>query len=156
MTTTQEARRAAVEASAEARERQRRRRLAGAIARTAGLVLVIVTAVVLSLGFSNSWWVEKHPAPSSDQIAADGSSVFTQAGVDYLTRVGTLRVTMTSARPDAVALGLSQSGTKHLDLLVPVTLVSRGGSVLQIDDVGSLDVITSDGRISAVELPSEG
>src|SRR3954454_14040039 len=113
MTTTQEARRAAVEASAEARERQRRRRLAGVIARTAGLVLVIVAAVVLSLGFSNSWWVEKHPGPSSDQVAADGSSLFTQAGIDYFTRVGTLRLTMTSTRPDSAALGLPQNGTKH-------------------------------------------
>ena len=100
--------------------------------------------------------MKKDPGPSSDQVAADGSSVFTQAGIDYFTRVGTLNVTMTPARPNAAALGLPQSGTKHLDLLVPVTLATRGGSVLRIDDVGSLDVITSDDRISAIELPSEG
>jgi hypothetical protein len=156
MATSEDERRAAVDAAAEARRRQRVRRRAGIISRTGALVVLILTAVVMSLGFSNSWWVQKHPAPSSDQVAADGSSAFTQAGIDYFTRVGTLSVTMTPTRPDSTALGLPRNGTKHLDLLVPVTLLAHGDAVLRIKDVGSLDVITSGGRISAVELPTEG
>jgi len=156
MATTQEERRAAVEVSAEARKRRRNRRLAGVIARNGVLVLLILTAVVMSIGFSNSWWVVKHPAASSDQLAADGSSLFTQAGIDYFTRIGTVNVSMTPSRPSSASLGLTRNGTKRVDFLVPLTLTTRGASVLQIEDVDSLDVVTSDGRISALEMPSEG
>src|SRR3954470_13870203 len=156
MATNEDERRAALEAADEARRRQRIRRRAGIISRTGALVVLILTAVVMSIFASNSWWMQKHPHPSSDQVAADGSSEFTQAGIDSFTRIGPLNVTMTPTRPKSVALGLPENGRKHLDLLVPLSVVAHGHAVVQVDDVQSVDLISSQGRIAAVEMPSEG
>lgn len=116
------------------------------------MLLVIATAVVLSFGFNNSWWVQSHPVASNDQVASDGSSVFTQAGIDFYTRTGVLRVTMASARPTAAELGLPASGTTHLDFLVPLTVTAKATQALTFTDVDGLDVISSGGKLSAVEI----
>ena len=144
-----------IAAADEARERTRRRRITSRVIGIVGSVSLIAVAVFCTLGFANSWWVEKTPA-SSDQHASDGSSVFTQAGIDYFTKQGVLRVTMGDDRPRAAELGLPASGTKHVDLLVPVKVTVTGAETVGVDIVGSLDVVTSHGRISAIELPFDG
>jgi len=141
-----------IAAADQARERKRRRHITSRVIGILGSVGLIAVAVFCTLGFVNSWWVEKTPA-SSDQRASDGSSVFTQAGIDYFTKQGVLRVSMGAERPRAAELGLPASGTKHVDLLVPVKVTVTGTETVGVDIVGSLDVVTSHGRISAIELP---
>jgi len=143
-----------IAAADEARERKRRRHLTSRVVGVLGSLGLIAIAVFCTVGFVNSWWVEKAPA-SSDQRASDGSSVFTQAGIDYFTKQGVLRVTMGAQRPGAADLGLPASGTKHLDLLVPVKVEVTGTQTVGVDIVGSLDVVTSAGKISAIQLPFE-
>ena len=116
------------------------------------MLLVIATAVVLSFGFNNSWWVQKHPAASNDQIASDGSSVFTQAGIDYFTREGSVTLTMTSTRPTSAELGLPASGTTHVDFLVPLTVTANGTKPVTFDQVDGIDLITSGGKLAALEI----
>jgi hypothetical protein len=143
-------------AADEARLRKRRRHLTSRVIGVLGSLGLIAVAVFCTVGFVNSWWVEKGIPASSDQQARDGSSVFTQAGVDYFTKQGVLRVTMGADRPGAGALGLPASGTKHVDLLVPVTVEVTASGTIDMDLVGSLDVVTSGGRISAIGLPTDG
>ena len=152
MTATSTVDRAAVSAAAEARRRKHRRRVIGFWVSIVAMLLVIATAVVLSIGFNNSWWVKSNPVASHDQIAPDGSSVFTQAGIDYYTRTGVVRLTMTSARPSAAELGLPESGTKHVDFLVPLAVTATGTREVGFTDVDGLDLITSGGKLTAVEL----
>jgi hypothetical protein len=148
--------RPAVSAAAEARARKHRRRVIGFWIAIVAMLLVIATAVVLTLGFNNSWWVQKNPVASNDQVAADGSSVFTQAGVDYFTRDGTINITMTSQRPSATELGLAANSTKHLDFLVPLVVTAKGTQSVTFNDVDGLDLITSGDKLSAIEIqPNE-
>jgi len=144
--------RPAISAAAQARRRKHRRRVIGFWISIAAMLLVIATAVVLSIGFNNSWWVKSNPVASHDQIASDGSSVFTQAGIDYYTRTGAVNITMTSARPSASDLGLPASGTRHFDFLVPLVVTAKGTHAVSFTDVDGLDVISSGGKLSAIEL----
>ena len=151
-----EARAAIVAAAEEARHRKRRRRVIGFWVRIGAMLLLIATVVVLSLGFNNSWWVQKHPVASSDQLASDGSSVFSQAGIDFFTREGEVDVTMTSERPGAGELGLVPTGRKHIDFLVPLTVKAVGTQTVTLLDVDGLDLITSGGKLSAIEIRPRG
>jgi hypothetical protein len=144
--------RPAVSAAAEARRRKHRRRVIGFWISIVAMLLVIATAVVLSFGFNNSWWVQKNPVASNDQVASDGSSVFTQAGVDFYTRKGVVDLTMTAARPTATELGLATSATKHLDFLVPLTVTAKGTQAVAFTDLNGLDLITSGDKLSAIEI----
>jgi hypothetical protein len=144
--------RPAISAAAEARRRKQRRRVIAFWVSIAAMLLVIATVVVLALGFNNSWWVKANPVASHDQVASDGSSVFTQAGIDFYTRTGAVDITMSSVRPSAAALGLADSGTKHLDFLVPLTVTAKAAKAVTFTDVDGLDVITAGGKVSAVEI----
>jgi hypothetical protein len=144
--------RPAVSAAAEARRRKTRRRVIGFWVSIAVMLLVIATAVVLSFGFNNSWWVQKNPVASNDQVASDGSSSFTQAGIDFYTRAGSVTVTMTATRPSAAELGLPASGTTHEDFLVPLTIHAVGARTVSFPVFNGFDVITSGGSVSAIEL----
>jgi hypothetical protein len=144
--------RPAVSAAADARRRKHRRRVIGFWISIVAMLLVIATAVVLSFGFNNSWWVQKNPIASNDQVAGDGSSVFTQAGIDYYTRKGVVNVTMTTARPTSAELGLAPSATKHLDFLVPLTVTAKGTQAVTFADVDGFDVISSGGKLVSIEL----
>ncbi|MEO6116772.1 MAG: hypothetical protein ABIP33_10335 [Pseudolysinimonas sp.] len=148
--------RPAVSAAAEARVRKHRRRVIGFWVSIAAMLMVIAPAVVLTFGFNNSWWVQKNPVASNDQVAADGSSVFTQAGIDFYTRKGAVTVTMTATRPTAAELGLSKSDT-HLDFLVPLTVAAKGTKTVTFAETEGIDLITSGGKLSAVEIrPNAG
>jgi hypothetical protein len=142
----------AVSAAAEARYRKHRRRVIGFWISILAMLLVIATAVVLTLGFNNSWWVQKNPVASNDQVASDGSSVFSQAGIDYFTREGAVNVTMTSARPSAAGLGLPASDTTHLDFLVPLTVTMKATKAVTFPSVDGIDLVTSGGKLTAIEI----
>lgn len=144
--------RSAISAAAQARRRKHRRRVIGFWIAMVAMLLVIATAVVLTLGFNNSWWVQKNPVASNDQVASDGSSAFTQAGIDYFTKEGTVKITMTSQRPSATELGLADAPTKHLDFLVPLVVTAKGTQAVTFNDVDALDLITAGGKLSAIEI----
>jgi len=144
--------RPAISAAAEARRRKHLRRVVGFWVSMAAMLLVIATAVVLTLGFNSSWWVKSDPVASRDQVASDGSSVFTQAGIDFYTRKGVVEVTMSSARPSATELGLPVSGTTHLDFLIPLTVTAQAEHAVSLPDLEAIDVITARGKISAIEV----
>ena len=144
--------RPAISAAAKARRRKHRRRVIGFWISIVAMLLVIATAVVLSVGFNNSWWVQKNPVASNDQVARDGSSVFTQAGIDFFTREGAINITMTSARPATTDLGLAPSATKHLDFMVPLTVTAKGTQSVTFTEVNGLDLITSGGKLAAIEI----
>ncbi len=145
-----------VSAAAEARWRKERRRVIGFWIAVAVMLLVIATVVVLTIGFNNSWWVQKDPVASSNQVASDGSSVFTQAGMDYLNFKGEANVTMTSTRPTAAELGLPESGTKHVDFLIPLVVNAKGAKTVTINDVDGMNLISAGGKLSAIDIePSE-
>jgi hypothetical protein len=156
MTATPTLDRPAVSAAAEARRRKHLRRVVGFWASIVGMLLVIATVVVLSFGFNNSWWVQQNPVASNDQIARDGSSTFTQAGIDFYTRKGAVNITMTSVRPTAAELGLQSSGTRHLDFLVPLSVTATGTQPVTFTDANGIDLITAGGKLSAVEIRPSG
>ncbi|HEU0205632.1 MAG TPA: hypothetical protein VFQ74_02935 [Pseudolysinimonas sp.] len=146
----------AVSAAADARRRKQRRRVIGFWVSIAAMLFVIATVVVLALGFNNSWWVKANPIASHDQVASDGSSTFNQAGIDFSTRTGAVDITMSSARPSAAALGLADSGARHLDFLVPLTVTAKAAHAVTFTDADGLDVITAGGKVSAVEIRPTG
>jgi hypothetical protein len=142
----------AVSLAAEARRRKERRRRIGAIVAVVVMVVILVGVSIGAIGFNNSWWTQANPVASNDQKAPDGSSAFSQAGIDYFTRTGVVKVSMGADRPTSRQLGLSSSGTKHIDFLVPLTVRASAGSPLTFSLVDSLDVISSGGRLSAIEI----
>ena len=121
------------------------------------LLILIVGVGVTAVVMSNSWWTDTEHTPSPDQVAADGTSTFTQAGVDYLNAAG---VVIIKVRPDslgALELGLDIDGSRNVEGLTPLELRLLGnGGVLNIDLVDSFTVTTSGGDISRVEMRYAG
>jgi len=109
----------AVSVAAEARRRKERRRRISGITAVVVMCAILVGASVAAIGFNNSWWTQANPIASNDQKARDGSSVFSQTGIDYFTRTGVITVSMGADRPTSAQLGLSTSGTKHIDSWCP-------------------------------------
>jgi hypothetical protein len=142
----------AVSLAAEARRRKERRRRTGAIVAVVVMLAILVGISIGAIGFNNSWWTQSNPVASNDQKAPDGSSRFSQTGIDYFTRTGVVKVSMGADRPTSAQLGLSTSGARHVDFLVPLTVRATGGSTLSFPLVDSLDVISSGGRLSAIEI----
>ena len=142
----------AVSVAAEARRRKEHRRRVGAIVAVVVMVVILVGAAIGAVGFNNSWWTQANPVASNDQKAPDGSSVFSQTGIDYFTRTGVVKVSMGADRPTSEQVGLASSGTKHIDFLVPLTVKATATTSLSFALVDSLDVISSGGRLSAIEI----
>lgn len=125
----------------------------------APLVLVVVVAALAGIlfWFYNSWWVDPDRAPSSDQRAADGTTMFTPAGMDYAVATGVLIVRVSDESLDAETLGLDDNDVRRVDPEVPVevrVLGADGALVLEFVDV--LSVTTVDGAISRVEIEPWG
>ena len=146
----------AVTFAAEVRRRRERRRIVGFWVSMAAMVAVIATVVMMAIGFNSSWWVQKDPVASTDQRGPDGSSSFSQAGIDFFTRTGAVDVTMGAGRPTATQLGLAPSGTKHIDFLVPLTVSATAAHAVKLELIDSLDIVTADDRVSAIEISPSG
>ena len=121
----------------------------------APLVLVVVVAAMAGILFSfyNSWWVDPSRAPSSDQRAPDGTTVFTPAGTEYATATGLVIIRVGGDALDADTLGLEDDAVRTLDPEVPVqvrVLGADGALVLELVD--AVSVTTVDGAIARVEL----
>jgi len=142
----------AVSVAAEARRRKERRRRIGFWASIVAMLVVIGTVVVLALGFNGSWWVQTNPVASSDQLAPDGSSKFSQTGIDYFTRAGLVDVNLSGTRPTATGLGLADSGAKHVNFLVPLTVTVSATKKVTFPLVEGIDLTSSRGRLAAIEI----
>jgi hypothetical protein len=125
----------------------------------APLVLVVVAAGLAGILFSfyNSWWVDPTRPPSSDQRAADGTTVFTAPGIEYATATGLLIIRVSDEALDAAQLGLDDDAVRTVDPEVPVEvriLGTDGALVLELVD--AVSVTTVDGAIARVELAPWG
>lgn len=125
----------------------------------APLVLVVAVGVMAGLlfWFYNSWWVDPGRAPSSDQRAADGTTMFTSAGMDYAAATGVMIIRVSDESLDAEALGLDDDEVRRVDPEVPVEVRILGADgALVLDFVDAVSVTTVDGAISRVELEPWG
>ena len=115
------------------------------------LALIIIGAVVAALAIQGSWWTQERPAASDDQKAADGSSMLTDAGFDYVNVEGTLRIRVGSGGLSATELGLPADGEKSAEFRRPVrAIIAAGDEVYVLDDVSGLTVNAEDDRLVAV------
>lgn len=125
----------------------------------APLVLLVVVAAMAGIlfWFYNSWWVDPGRAPSSDQRAADGTTMFTAAGLDYAAATGVMIIRVSDESLDAEALGLDDDDVRRVDPEVPVEVRMLGADgALVLEFVDAVSVTTADGEISRVELEPWG
>lgn len=118
---------------------------------TALVALFCLAFVVITIVVQNSWWAEDEPTASADQKATDGMSLFTDAGVDFLAKDGTLRVRIGPDSLSATELGLPSDGTRTIDPIVPVqaiTLAPDGPLYLEL--VRSFTLTTENDRVVSV------
>lgn len=142
-----------VEAANALREQRRARRARWRWLPTALIALACVAAVIGAVAMGRSWWAEPRPAASADQVAGDGTSVFTQAGRDFFTREGDVRVKLGAAALPAGELGLPADGETELDFAVPLEvrlLAPDGVAVMPL--MGGMTITTSGDELVAVEL----
>lgn len=120
------------------------------------LVLIIGAIVLGSFAMQQSWWVQPDRAPSDDQRATDGGSLFSDAGLDYVNVDGTLRVRLGDGGLPASQLGLSADGDRDATLRRPVrAVVATGDEVRTLYGIENLRVATAaDGVTELVLSPA--
>ncbi|MET0862430.1 MAG: hypothetical protein ABW091_15540 [Microbacterium sp.] len=117
------------------------------------LVVVIGAIVFVTFAVQNSWWAEESPAASADQKASDGSTMLTDAGFDYATVEGIVRVRIGDGGLPAAQLGLGADEEKSAEFRRPLRVVVAGGDdVFVVDDVASLTARAADGRLTALSV----
>jgi hypothetical protein len=133
-------------------KRRARRRLLSWI--PISIVAVLCAGFVVgALVMQNSWWLDDDRPASTDQQASDGMSMLTDAGADYLTRRGILRVKVGEKSLPAAELGLEADGERRFDLITPVqAVVLADDGTFYVDLVRSFTVTTSKGRVESVRL----
>lgn len=117
------------------------------------MVLALALIALMVAAFNASWWVEDEPVASRAQVAADGSTIWTQDGIDFATRLGTAEINLADDRPSARDLGLPDDGTTPVEFSVPVVVATQGedGAFGQ-DEVSQLELVTVDGRLMRADL----
>lgn len=121
------------------------------------LVLLIAGAGMAAIAVNNSWWVQPSPTAAPDQTAPNGASVFTAAGVDYLMRIGEVRIRMDEKALPAEALGLETDGTRTIsseDRPLVVQVAGTDGA-LAVDRVSQVVLATEDGELVSVDVRRE-
>lgn len=117
------------------------------------LGLLIIGAVVAATVASGSWWAEDEPIAAGDQLADDGSSLFTRAGIDYMNGTRTAIVKVRDDAPAATELGLPAEGTTEVDFLTPVQVRVLGAeSPLVLELSPGLTVHTAGDRVTRLEV----
>ena len=138
----------------DAERRRRRKRLLSWVP-TAIAALLCVGVIVGAVVVGGSWWSE--PEAATDQQAEDGSSLFTQTGVDFLTRQGELRVKLREDGLSAEQLGLEPDGERTIEPLVPVTAIILGEEgTFSIELIDAFTLVTEDGELAAVVTSPQG
>ena len=120
------------------------------------VALICLGFVVASVLMQTSWWIDEARPASADQEASDGMSTFTEAGVDYLTRQGTLRMRVGSGSLPTSELGLEANESRSFEPIVPIeaVVIAPDGS-FHVDLVRSFTVTTSNGEVESVKLVRE-
>jgi hypothetical protein len=121
------------------------------------LLLLIAGFAVAAVGVNTSWWVDPDPTAAVDQTAPNGSSVFTDAGVDYLMRTGEVRIRMDADALSADELGLPAGGTRSIPYRGRplVVLVSGTAGAMAVDRVSELVLGTENGALVSVAATRE-
>lgn len=115
-------------------------------------MLGLVAIAAGAIAFQNSWWIDEDRPPSADQVAPDGSSLFTQGGIDYFTREGVVIVKVREDAPTADELGLDRDGSATIEALVPLEVRFLGADgAFVLDLVDSLTLTTQAGTLTSVE-----
>lgn len=130
-----------------------RRRVLLAWLPAAVLAVIIAAAVIAALAIQGSWWTEERPVASDDQKAADGSSMLTDAGFDYVNVEGTLRVRVGEGALPASEVGMPADGEKNAEFRRPVkAIIAAGDEVYVLDDISGLTAVAADDRLVAVTI----
>jgi hypothetical protein len=117
------------------------------------LVVVIALVVLATFAVQGSWWAQDDPDASADQKAADGSSMLTDAGFDYVNVEGVFRMRIGEGAQSAEDLGMAADAEKSAELRRPVRAIIAGGDdVYVVDDIGTIDATTRDGELAAITL----
>ncbi|MDT0184819.1 hypothetical protein Q9S36_32000 [Microbacterium sp. ARD31] len=137
-------------------QRLRRKRLLSWVPTTI-VALLCIGVVIAAIAVGDSWWSEPEPEAAVDQQAADGASLFTQAGVDFLTRQGELRVKLREDALSATDLGLEPDGERTIEPLVPVRAIVLGEEgTFSIELVDAFTLITEDDELVALRTGPAG
>jgi len=120
------------------------------------VALLCVGVVIAVIAVQNSWWNDPDRVPSDQQAASDGMSVFTDAGMDFLTREGEVRIKVRADALPASQLGLEPNGTQSFAPLVPIEAVVLGADgAFRVALVRSFTIETRDDRVHSIELLRE-
>lgn len=125
----------------------------------APLVLLVVVAGIagVMLSLQNSWWADPTRAPSAEQRASDGSTVFTPGGTEYAAATGIVVVRLGENALPAGELGLDADGERRFDPDTPLQVrVLAPDGALVLDLMDAVTVTTADGAITRVELTPWG
>ncbi len=125
----------------------------------APLVLVVVVAGmgIATVAVHNSWWVDPDRPASSDQRAADGSTMLTPAGIDYARATGVLILRVGEDAVPVERLGGRPDGEQLIDADVPLQVrVLAPDGALVLDLMDSVLVTTEQGRITRLEITPWG
>jgi len=117
------------------------------------LIVVIGLVVLVTFAVQGSWWAEENPAASADQKAADGSSMLTDAGFDYVNVEGIVRVRIGEGALPAEELGMGADMEKTAEFRRPVRAIIVGGEEVHVvDDIAALTAVTAAGELASVTL----
>jgi len=121
------------------------------------VALMCVAVVVAVIALQNSWWNDADARPSEDQQAVDGMSLFSPAGMDYLTRDGVMRVKVRADSLSATDLGLEPDASQVFEPISPSKAVVLGADgAFTLDLVKSFTITTVDDRVESVSLVQDG
>ncbi|TDN92177.1 hypothetical protein [Microbacterium sp. BK668] len=120
----------------------------------AAILLVIIAGVVFTtIAVQNSWWAEDRPVASSDQKASDGSSMLSDAGLDYVNVEGVLRVRIGPGALPTTQVGLGADEEKSGEFRRPVrAVIAAGDEVYVIEDVETMRAAAKDGKLTSLTL----
>jgi hypothetical protein len=121
------------------------------------LLLIIGGFAVAAVGVNNSWWVDPEPTAAPDQTAPGGSSVFTDAGVDYLRRTGLVVVRMDGEALPAEVLGLAPDGERTVTVDRPLMVQAFGSAgALAVDEASAVTLRTAGGELVGIDVLVDG
>ncbi|MFC0678166.1 hypothetical protein ACFFGH_09975 [Lysobacter korlensis] len=118
------------------------------------LVTLMAVAGFVTVAINNSWWVDPNPVAGADQTAPGGSSIFTGAGVDYLSRTGLVVIRMDSgAALPAEQLGLEPDGERSIASERPLRVQVFGpDGALVVQDARQVTLSTEAGELIRVDV----
>lgn len=122
------------------------------------IVASLCVAVVIGvIAMQNSWWTDPNPVGSADQVAADGTSLFGDAGADFFTRQGIVRLKVNTSGLPASELGLDPDAVQTFEPPVPIKAVVLGeDGAFYLDPVRSFSITTVDNEVQSVTIEREG